>query len=176
MSYTPYTVRPAVKEDEPFLWEMLYYAAHMDEEGETSLHAAKEHVGLVKYVRDWGRATDIGCIAVDTDSNLPVGAVWLRLLAGDEKTASYVDDDTPELAIAVAPNHLGRGVGTLLLRHVLAAAREQYSAVVLSVRATNPAQHLYERLGFVVFGETLNRVGTVSFNMRLLLRTPAPTE
>lgn len=167
MSYPTYTVRLAVKEDEPFLWEMLYYAAHLDEEGETSLHAVKEHVGLVQYVRDWGRATDVGCIAVDTTSNRPIGAAWLRLLSGNEKTASYIDDVTPELAIAVAPNHLGRGIGTLLLRHVLAAAREQYSAVVLSVRATNPARHLYERLGFVVFGETLNRVGTVSFNMRV---------
>lgn len=28
-----YTIRPARKTDEPFLWEMLYYAAHMDEDG-----------------------------------------------------------------------------------------------------------------------------------------------
>ncbi len=26
-------IRMATQEDEPFLWEMLYYAAHMDEDG-----------------------------------------------------------------------------------------------------------------------------------------------
>ena len=32
----------AVKDDEPFLWEMLFYAAHLEETGETSLEAAKK--------------------------------------------------------------------------------------------------------------------------------------
>lgn len=164
-----YTIRSAIKEDEPFLWEMLYYAAHMDEDGETSLLAARSNAGLVKYARDWGLATDVGSIAIDTASNQPIGAAWIRLLAGDEKMSNYGDDTTPELAIAVAPGHLARGVGTLLLTHVLEAAKEQYAAVVLSVRANNPARHLYERMGFVVFGETINRVGTASLNMRIFL-------
>ena len=38
MSYPTYTVRPAVKEDEPFLWEMLYYAAHMIDNGKSRLY------------------------------------------------------------------------------------------------------------------------------------------
>lgn len=160
-----YHIRPVTKDDEPFLWEMLYHAAHMTEEGATSPEAAKQNLDLLKYVKDWGRETDIGCLALDTESNQPIGAAWIRLLIGNEKTISYVDDLTPELAIAVLPNYLGSGVGTQLLTHVLAAAEKHYTSVVLSVRASNPAQRLYTRMGFVVIGKTINRVGTESLNM-----------
>jgi ribosomal protein S18 acetylase RimI-like enzyme len=160
-----YVVRPTIKDDEPFLWEMLYYAAHMQEEGEASPQAAKKNLDLSKYVKDWGSETDVGCIALEPESNTPIGAAWIRLLIGDEKTMSYVNDDTPELAIAVLPEYLGRGVGTQLLTHLLETAKKRYTAVVLSVRATNPAKRLYERMGFVVIKKTANRVGTESFTM-----------
>ncbi len=158
-------IRMATRDDEPFLWEMLYFAAHMDEDGEVSSEAAKQNPDLVKYVNGWGRETDIGCIALEPHSNQPIGAAWIRLLITNEKTTSYVDDITPELAIAVLPEYLGGGVGTLLLQHLLEAARQRYPRVVLSVRATNPAKRFYERMGFVVTGEIANRVGTPSLNM-----------
>jgi ribosomal protein S18 acetylase RimI-like enzyme len=165
MECVNYIIRPAVKDDEQFLWEMLYYAAHMDEDGEITSQAAKTNPDLVKYARDWGRETDMGCIAFEQGSNEPIGAAWLRLLNGYEKTTSYVNDDIPELAIAVLPEYLGRGVGTQLLLHVLEAAKKHYPSVVLSVRATNPAIRLYEKIGFVIVGKTVNRVGTESLNM-----------
>jgi ribosomal protein S18 acetylase RimI-like enzyme len=80
-----------------------------------------------------------------------------------------VNDVIPELAIAVLPAYLGSGVGTQLLKHVLEAAKKRYSSVVLSVRATNPAKRLYERMGFVILEETVNRVGTESLNMLIHL-------
>ena len=158
-------IRKATRDDEPFLWEMLYFAAHIDEDGEISREAAKQNPDLEKYVNGWGRETDVGCIALEPHSNQPVGAAWIRLLIANEKTTSYVDDTTPELAIAVLPEYLGCGVGTLLLQHLLEAAKQRYPRVVLSVRATNPAKRLYERMGFVVTGEIANRIGTPSSNM-----------
>ena len=158
-------IRMATQDDEPFLWDMLYFAAHMDEDGEISAEAAKQNPDLVKYVNDWGRETDIGRIALEPNSNQPIGAAWIRLLIANEKTTSYVDDVTPELAIAVLPEYLGCGVGTLLLQHLLEAAKQRYPRVALSVRATNPAKRLYERMGFVVTGEIANRIGTPSLNM-----------
>jgi len=158
-------IRIATQDDEPFLWEMLYFAAHMEEDGEVSPQVAKKNPDLLKYVYRWGRETDIGCIALEQDSHQPIGAAWIRLLIADEKTTSYVDDFTPELAIAVLPEYLGYGVGSLLLKHLLEAAKQRYPRVVLSVRATNPAKRLYERMGFVVTGEIANRVGTPSLNM-----------
>ena len=162
-----YTIRPAVKADEPFLWDMLYYASHMSEDGETSVLAAKSNPNLKKYVEDWGRKADRGFIAVEPQSQQPIGAAWVRLLVGQDKTISYIDEFTPELAIAVLPNYVGKGAGTQLLAHLIKAIKDDYPAVVLSVRSTNPARHLYERMGFVVVSDATNRVGTPSVNMLL---------
>jgi ribosomal protein S18 acetylase RimI-like enzyme len=54
---------------------------------------------------------------------------------------------------------------------LLDAARSLYSAIVLSVRADNPARRLYERVGFVAVDEITNRVGGTSLVMKVdLLR------
>lgn len=160
-----YLIRPLTEDDKPFMWKMLYYAAHMDEDGETSLQAAERNPYLIRYVNDWGRKGDMGFIALEPLHLQPVGATWLRLLLGAEKTFSYIDDATPELVIATLPDFIGKGVGTQLLLHLLEAAKGSYPAIVLSVRETNPAKRLYDRMGFVVVGSATNRVGTASFNM-----------
>ncbi len=56
--------------------------------------------------------------------------------------------------VAVLPPYRGRGVGALLLTHVMTeAARAGARRATLEVRASNtPALRLYERLGFVVEG------------------------
>jgi ribosomal protein S18 acetylase RimI-like enzyme len=111
------------------------------------------HPEISKYVEGWGRAGDLGFVAVDEGSGEPVGAVWLRLLAGDEKGYGYVDDETPELAMAVLPQYRGRGVGSSLLGRLLESAGADYRKVCLSVSADNPALRLYERAGFEQVGE-----------------------
>jgi ribosomal protein S18 acetylase RimI-like enzyme len=163
-----YLIRPLALEDEPFLWQMLYEAAHMTQE-DKPVDAVKNHPDLAKYVRDWGRTTDIGFVAIFVNKNQSIGAVWLRLLTGENKGYGYINDATPELAIAVLPEHTGKGVGTQLIAHVLEAAKALYPSVSLSVRATNPAKRLYERLGFrVVEGsETVNRIGGTSVKMKV---------
>ena len=77
----------------------------------------------------------------------------------------YVDDETPELAIAILPDYVGKGIGTRLLFAYFEAAKNRFSAVALNVRADNPAVKLYERVGFEVIDEIVNRVGTKSYNM-----------
>jgi ribosomal protein S18 acetylase RimI-like enzyme len=163
------TIRPATPADEPFLWEMLFYAANMAEDGATSGAEARTHPYLAKYVRGWGRPSDLGVVAVD-DAEQPLGAAWVRLLAGAEKNYPAIDDGVPELAIAVLPLHIGRGLGGRLLARLLEDARPAHPAVALSVRESNPARRLYERLGFVVVETITNRVGGRSYVMLKNLR------
>jgi GNAT superfamily N-acetyltransferase len=64
-----------------------------------------------------------------------------------------VDRGTTEIRIvdiSLMPEHRGHGIGSALLRRVLAEATIARIPVGLSVHATNPARHLYERLGFAV--------------------------
>jgi ribosomal protein S18 acetylase RimI-like enzyme len=76
---------------------------------------------------------------------------------GEDIGAIEVDRGAREIAIAnieLLPVWQGRGVGTALLRSALADADAANLAVSLQVFKINPARRLYERLGFVVVGET----------------------
>ncbi len=161
-----YTTRPVVATDEAFLWEMLYYAAHMHEEVDKTVADLQRNPTLALYVQEWGRRGDFGFIAEATTTNIPLGAAWLRLYTGDNKAYSPTTDDTPELAIAILPQYTGKGIGTALLQELLTVARLHFPAVALSVRADNPASVLYQRLGFQIIGEITNRVGGISYDMR----------
>jgi ribosomal protein S18 acetylase RimI-like enzyme len=164
-----YSIRPATAADEAILWQMLYYAAHMDEDGATSLEAAKKNPFLAQYVAGWGGPGDLGIIAEAPPAGEVIGAAWLRLLIADKTSASYYDDETPELAIAVMPAWIGQGVGSALMDQLVQAATGRYPAIVLTVRADNPAVRLYDRFGFAVIDEIVNRVGTKSYKMLLKL-------
>lgn len=165
---TPITLVTATSADEPFLWEMLVEAAHMAADGDATVAAAQQHPFLAKFVRGWGRPGDIGVIACGVAGER-LGAAWVRHLTGPEQSYPAVDAAYPELAIAVRPQHAGRGLGAALLDRLITLARPVYPGLVLSVRAENPAQRLYARHGFLVTGEIINRVGSRSLVMELPL-------
>jgi ribosomal protein S18 acetylase RimI-like enzyme len=52
------------------------------------------------------------------------------------------------LDIALLPEHRGRGIGAWLLTDVLAEAGAAAKPVQIHVERFNPAQRLYDRLGF----------------------------
>jgi ribosomal protein S18 acetylase RimI-like enzyme len=161
-------LRLARPDDEPFLLEMLFYAAHMHDEPGKQPADVLSAPSLARYVAGFGRAGDLGVLA-EGDRG-PAGAAWVRLLVGDDRGYGWVDDDTPELAIAVSPNALGSGVGTSLLTELLSRARAQYPGVSLSVRSDNPARRLYARFGFVSVSSVTNRAGGQSETMVLRFR------
>ncbi|HEX7733401.1 MAG TPA: GNAT family N-acetyltransferase [Ktedonobacteraceae bacterium] len=164
-------IRSVGPDDEPFLWQMLYYAAHMREEGETSSDAARNNPGLQKYVQGWGRETDAGVLALHPHDQRPLGAAWIRLLVEEKKMSRLIPAGTPELAIGVLPDYTGQGIGTQLLKHLLEAASKMYPMVMLSVRVNNPARYLYERAGFEIIDTAVNRVGSESFVMLVHLQS-----
>lgn len=69
----------------------------------------------------------------------------------------YVDRGPGELRVldvALLPMARGRGIGTRLLRDLLAEADAAGVPVRLHVETFNPARRLYERLGFTAAGQS----------------------
>jgi ribosomal protein S18 acetylase RimI-like enzyme len=100
-------------------------------------------------VKGWGRPGDTVLIAID--DGFPVGAAWYRLFRKGLPGYGFVDEETPELAIAVVPNRRGRGIGEALLGALCERARaDGYAGLSLSVERGNPALlSFYEEHGFV---------------------------
>jgi GNAT superfamily N-acetyltransferase len=100
---------------------------------------------VYRYVQNWGRRGDAGVIAF-TGRN-EYGAAWYRLFTAAEPGFAFVDDETPELTIAVVPSHRGKGAGSELLEALLDRARgDGFSRVSLS--AEKGQTGFYERFGF----------------------------
>jgi ribosomal protein S18 acetylase RimI-like enzyme len=88
-------------------------------------------------------------VLIAIDHFLPVGAAWYRLFDRNTPGFGFVDEQTPELAIAVVPSQRGKGTGGQLLKALLERARaDGYEGISLSVDKENPAVGLYERYGF----------------------------
>ncbi|NHZ70160.1 MAG: GNAT family N-acetyltransferase [Proteobacteria bacterium] len=146
---------------------MLHYAAHANDEDGVRPDDARTDTDLRRYVEHWGRCGDLGVVAHINKVNS--GAAWVRLFPeGYRDDPAYVDDQTPELAIAVLPGFEGQGIGTRMLTSLVDVARTQFPAIVLTVRTGNPAIRLYKRVGFHTVGSITNRVGTESIKMVLM--------
>lgn len=142
------TYRPLLPADQDLLWEYLYLAVFVPP-GAPPLPPETVHQPmLARYVAHWGRQHDSGLLAIEPSQGRDVGAAWLCLWPECEVGYGFVDGETPELGMAVRPEYRQRGIGTALLRRLLAEVDTRYGAVSLSVSQANPAVRLYERLGF----------------------------
>ena len=133
-------IRRASRSDVPFLRDMLRHAYYWR-------WGTLDSIPGTRYVEGWGREGDAGVIVLD--QGFPVGAAWYRLFRRDAPGYGFVDEQTPELTIAVVPSRRGRGFGEQLLNALLDRARgDSYDSVSLSVERGSPAVRLYERFGF----------------------------
>ena len=116
--------------------------------------ATVEESSLWRYVSGWGRRGDAAVIALE--GGFAVGAAWYRLFSRDEPGFGFIDEKTPEVAVAVVPSRRGRGIGSELLDALVEQAREQgYNGLSLTVAADDiPAMHVFEKQGFEQVEET----------------------
>jgi ribosomal protein S18 acetylase RimI-like enzyme len=152
-------VRRGGAQDVRFLRDMLHHAYYWKER---KPDAGPGPVQL--YVKAWGRSGDAAVIALL--DGFPVGAAWFRLFNASSPGYGFVDEQTPELAVAVVPNARGKGVGSALLTALLdRAGADGHDALSLSVDRHNAgAIALYEQFGFARVAETPD-----SFTLRVAL-------
>jgi ribosomal protein S18 acetylase RimI-like enzyme len=145
----PPELRNAGPSDLAFLEEMLFEAfAWNPDAPRPDPEATRALPELAKLLRGFGRRRGDAGVVAEREGE-PLGAAWYRLWTGAEHSWGFVDERTPELAIAVRPGARGIGLGRALLRALLERARaDGHPALSLSVDPANRARRLYEREGF----------------------------
>jgi len=131
-------LRAIDQQDTRFLRDMLRHAYHWR-------MAQDPDLPVFRYVQNWGRRGDAGVIAFEGPNEY--GAAWYRLFPAAAPGFGFVDEETPELTIAVVPSHRGHGSGTELLEALRERARaDGFSRISLSAE---PGQtRFYEKHGF----------------------------
>lgn len=136
------------KEDQQFLWDMLYLAIYVHKGKEPYPREIVKVPEIALYASNWGRKHDYGLVAIDQETGNKIGLAWYRLFPSDSKGFGFVNKETPELAMSVLKEYQGKGIGTILLRELLDKAAEHYSSISLSVDLENYACKMYEKVGF----------------------------
>jgi ribosomal protein S18 acetylase RimI-like enzyme len=133
-----YTLRAVTAEDEDWLYEL-------------------NRAALGSYVEQiWGKWDELWQRQYFHEHFDP-GVSRIVVYRGQDVGILRVEERIADVAMAVIellPAFQRMGIGTTVISEVRADAHRRHLPVVLQVFKVNPARRLYERLGFVVSGET----------------------
>ena len=142
------SLRPVVPEDEAFL--LRVYATTRVEELELTDWDVAQKQAFVTMQFLLQRA--------DYEKNFASAQHDIILLNGEQIGRMMVDRTRPDeirgVDIAILPEYRSSGVGTQLINALLAEASARKQPFRIQVTKFNRAIRLYERLGFVMTGET----------------------
>lgn len=138
--------RPVVAHDLGFL-QTLYASTRADEMAATGWPEAQIQQFLAmqfnlqhRYYQEHHAGADFLLLS---RADQPIGRLYWREHDGD---ASLID-------ISLVPTERGRGIGTAMLKMLVARADQRGQNIVLHVEPYNPALRLYLRFGFEALGD-----------------------
>ncbi len=127
------------------LKDFLYEAIFIPEGVEPPARDIIMRPELKIYYENFGTGRADHCIAAD-DGGRVIGAVWTRIM----DDYGHVDNETPSFAISLYKEYRGQGIGTQMMRKMLAQLKEKgYKQASLAVQKANYAARMYEKVGFV---------------------------
>ena len=131
------------------LKDFLYEAIFIPEGVEPPARDIVEQPELKLYYEDFGRGSADHCLVAEAEGDV-VGAVWTRIM----NDYGHVDDKTPSFAISLLPKYRGLGIGTRLMKDMLALLKEQgFRRASLAVQKANYAVRMYKNVGFEIVDE-----------------------
>ena len=143
------TIREIQKQEYPLLANFLYEAIFIPEGVEPPPKNIITSPELQVYVERFGKSKDDWGLAAEVDSKI-VGAVWVRIM----NDYGHIDNETPSLAISLYKEYRGFGIGTAMMKEILALLKSHgYSQVSLSVQKANYAVKMYLKIGFEIVRE-----------------------
>jgi ribosomal protein S18 acetylase RimI-like enzyme len=141
-------LRPFSAEYQDFLFH-LYASTRQEQIGSLGWSAAQQEAFLRMQFNAQQRWYETAYAEAEhqlvflESGDQPIGRM---LVTRDAKKSHLVD-------IALLSEHRGKGIGTQLLRDLIAHSQQMGVPLTLQVLKTNPAARLYERLGFTRTGE-----------------------
>ena len=144
-----YIIRELKESEYTILSDFLYEAIFIPEGVPAPDKSIIENPDLQVYIKDFGRKTGDHCLAAEASGSV-IGAVWARIM----DDYGHVDNDTPSLAISLYREYRGMGIGTALMKRMLALLKERgFRKASLSVQKHNYAVKMYSSLGFQILRE-----------------------
>jgi ribosomal protein S18 acetylase RimI-like enzyme len=141
-----YTLRPVQEEDQELLLE-VYSSTRADEMALVPWDAAQKKTFLQMQFSAQHQYYQ---------ANYP-GADFQIILVNNQLAGRiYADrraDEIRLMDIALLPEHRNRGIGSRLIKDLLAEAQQANKPVRIHVEKFNPALRLYERLGFSIIDD-----------------------
>lgn len=142
-------IRGIQKQEYPLLNHFLYEAIFVPEGIEPPPKTIIMSPELQVYVAHFGEAKDDWGLTAEVDGQI-VGAVWVRIM----NDYGHIDDRTPSLAISLDKEYRGLGIGTAMMKEMLALLKTHgYKQVSLSVQKANYAAKMYLKVGFEIIRE-----------------------
>ena len=139
-------LRPVTDDDRPFLVELYGSVrepelAHVPWDDATKRAFVEQQFSAQDaHYREHYPGATLDVIEVDGE---PAGRLYVHRGPSDIRI----------MDIALAPPFRGRGIGTRLLRELIAEAEESGRKLSIHVEMNNPARTLYERIGFRPAGD-----------------------
>lgn len=131
----------------------LYDALYVREGSEAFDLAILHREDFKIYYEAWGSKSGDLAYVIDSGEKL-LGAAWGRCFCESDQSHGFVDENTPELTIAIDASIRGKSWGTRLLNKLINGYRTlSFSQVSLSVDQQNRVIRLYESLGFEIVSE-----------------------
>lgn len=141
-------IRTMLPAEYPLLEDFMYEAIHQPDPENPYPKELIYYPQVSVYWEKWGTKQDDHCLLA-TQNNVIAGAIWARTFHTEIKGYGYIDEHTPEIAMAVFKEYRNQGIGTQLIKQMINLLQEKnYQQVSLSISKGNPAVHLYERMGF----------------------------
>ena len=144
-----YQIREIQKAEYYLLNDFLYEAIFVPEGIEPPPKAILNTPELQVYIENFGSQKHDKALIAEAGGRA-VGAVWVRIM----NDYGHVDDQTPSFAIALYREYRGLGIGTEMMRRMLAILKDAgYEKASLAVQKANYAVKMYLRLGFEIVDE-----------------------
>lgn len=145
-----YIIREMKKEEYPLLEEFLYQAIFIPEGLQPPPKSIINSPELQVYVSDFGKKKHDKALIAEVNGKA-AGAVWVRIM----NDYGHVNDSTPSFAISLYKEYRGVGIGTAMMRKMLAILKaDGYQQVSLAVQKANYAVKMYKKVGFEIVCES----------------------